>query len=372
MRILLKKWAMKITKPTLLLDEVKCRNNLNRMKVKAVNTIFRPHFKTHQSAQIGEWFKEAGVTRITVSSVTMAFYFANYGWKNILIAFPFNILETEGINELPIMTEVFLTVESVETVKHLGENIERNVNIYIKIDTGYHRTGLAADQKNTIEKILGEIENYDNLKFTGFLAHFGNTYNARNTLEIKHIYQDSVKTMQTLKERYFEKYPQLIISIGDTPSCNIIENFAGVDEIRPGNFIFYDLMQVQLGVCEEQDIALVLACPVTAIHPNRNEIVIYGGGVHLSKELLIKNEGAKTFGKVVELNETGWSKPLPGTFVSNVSQEHGVIKTTTEFVKKIKIGDIIGVLPVHACMTANLADSYLTVDNKVLEKMRSS
>ncbi len=362
---------MKITKPTLLLDEAKCQNNLNRMKAKAVNTVFRPHFKTHQSVEIGEWFKEAGITNITVSSVSMATYFASHGWINILIAFPFNILETNAINELPIMVEVFLTVESVETVKHLGQNIERNVNIYIKIDTGYHRTGLATDQTNTIEKILSEIENYDNLKFTGFLAHFGNTYNAKNTLEIKHIYQDSLRIMQTLKERYYEKYPQLIISIGDTPSCSIIETFEGVDEIRPGNFIFYDLMQLQLGACEEQDIALALACPVTAIHPDRNEIVIYGGGVHLSKEFLIKNEGIKTFGKVVELNETGWSKSLPDTFVSNISQEHGVIKTTTEIIKKFKVGDIIGILPVHSCMTANLSNSYLSLEAKVLKKMRS-
>ena len=29
---------------------------------------FRPHFKTHQSAEIGSWFRDFGVTRITVSS----------------------------------------------------------------------------------------------------------------------------------------------------------------------------------------------------------------------------------------------------------------------------------------------------------------
>ncbi len=138
---------MKITKPTLLLDEAKCRNNLNRMNAKAKrnHTAFRPHFKTHQSADIGEWFKDAGITNITVSSVSMANYFAHHGWKNILIAFPFNILETDSINKLPIMTEVFLTVESVETVRHLAQNIDRNLGIYIKIDAGYHRTGLSIE-----------------------------------------------------------------------------------------------------------------------------------------------------------------------------------------------------------------------------------
>ncbi len=120
--------------------------------------------------------------------------------------------------------------------------------------------------------------------------------------------------MQNLKETYVKQYPKLIISIGDTPSCSIMENFEGVDEIRPGNFIFYDLMQSQLGACDEQNIAVALACPVTAIHPNRNEIVIYGGGVHLSKEYLVNNNGVKSYGKVVELTDKTMGKCLTKHF----------------------------------------------------------
>ena len=89
---------MKIAQPTLLLDEIKCRNNISRMYEKALanNVVFRPHFKTHQSADISHWFKETGTSCITVSSVRMAIYFANHGWNNILIAFPFNILEIDS------------------------------------------------------------------------------------------------------------------------------------------------------------------------------------------------------------------------------------------------------------------------------------
>lgn len=35
---------------------------------------FRPHFKTHQSLEIGSGFKETGIKKITVSSFTMAYY----------------------------------------------------------------------------------------------------------------------------------------------------------------------------------------------------------------------------------------------------------------------------------------------------------
>ena len=78
------------TRPTLLIDKAKCKANIKRMALKArQNDIeFRPHLKTHQSLEIGDWFRQEGVTKITVSSVAMAKYFAQDGWKDITIAFP--------------------------------------------------------------------------------------------------------------------------------------------------------------------------------------------------------------------------------------------------------------------------------------------
>ena len=83
---------MQIIKPTLLVDERKSRENIRRMVQRARNAgvSFRPHMKTHQSNEVGEWFRDEGVDRIAVSSVDMAKYFANGGWKDITIAFPFN------------------------------------------------------------------------------------------------------------------------------------------------------------------------------------------------------------------------------------------------------------------------------------------
>ena len=61
---------MDIVRPTLILDKEVCLRNIERMaeKAKAKNLLFRPHFKTHQSATVGEWFRDAGITAITVSS----------------------------------------------------------------------------------------------------------------------------------------------------------------------------------------------------------------------------------------------------------------------------------------------------------------
>jgi D-serine deaminase-like pyridoxal phosphate-dependent protein len=91
-----------ISKPTLLLDSEKARRNIDTMvqKAKDGRVHFRPHFKTHQSAEIGEWFRQAGVSAITVSSVDMALYFAAHGWDDILIAFPVNTRQPKSLNKL--------------------------------------------------------------------------------------------------------------------------------------------------------------------------------------------------------------------------------------------------------------------------------
>jgi D-serine deaminase-like pyridoxal phosphate-dependent protein len=59
-----------------------------------------------------------------------------------------------------------------------------------------------------------------------------------------------------------------------------------LDELRPGNFVCYDVTQVQIGSCDFNQIAVVLACPIVSIHKERGEMIIYGGSVHLSKDSL--------------------------------------------------------------------------------------
>ena len=162
---------MRIDKPTLLLDEIKCRKNIHRMveKARIHNLTFRPHFKTHQSAVIGEWFREAGVNRITVSSVTMAEYFAKAGWTNILIAFPANILEINRINKLAAKINLSLTLESKETADFLHHNLKHKAGVYLKIDTGYHRTGILSSKDEEIQRVVKRVQSIPNLKFTGLL-----------------------------------------------------------------------------------------------------------------------------------------------------------------------------------------------------------
>ncbi|MCF8262551.1 MAG: alanine racemase [Melioribacteraceae bacterium] len=357
---------MIITKPTLLFDKKRAARNLFRMagKAKKHNLKFRPHFKTHQSAEVGELFKDYGINSITVSSVTMAEYFANHGWKDILIAFPVNILEINSINRLASKIKLSLLVESVETVEFLSEKLNANVLIYIKIDCGYHRTGVAWNNNTLLTSILSSITSTHYLKAVGFLTHSGQTYHAKNSEEVLKIHNDSITKLKELKSKYSTPGGELIVSVGDTPSCSVAESFPGVDEIRPGNFIFYDVMQSQIGSCLTKDIAVGLAVPVVAKHPERNEIIVYGGAVHLSKDFGMNDDGTKNFGLVAKYENGGWGEPLEETFVSKLSQEHGTIHSTEETINEINVGDVVVVLPYHSCLTVDAMRYLYSTDGK--------
>lgn len=359
-----------IVSPTLILDKKKCLNNIRLMaeKAKKHNLIFRPHFKTHQSRTIGRWFKKFGVDKITVSSLQMAEYFSNDDWKDITVAFPVNIREIETINSLAEETQLNLTLENVESVEFLCEELKFEVGFFIKIDTGYGRTGVSFDIFLLIDKILQSSSKCNKLVFKGFLSHSGHAYNAKSTAEIIDIHKDAIHKLTLLKNQYIDKYPELIVSIGDTPTCSLADDFSEINEIRPGNFVFYDLIQHNLGSCDFNQIATVLACPVVAKHKDRKEIIIHGGGVHFSKEHLMF-ENKKVFGKLVLLNEKGWKKTDQDFYLTKLSQEHGTLEVSSELYSQIDIGDLIGVIPVHSCLTANLMRDYLSLDDEIIDHL---
>jgi len=362
---------LEISRPTLVVDKEVSLNNIERMAQKAAqhNLQLRPHFKTHQSAAIGEWFKLYGVKAITVSSVQMAEYFAANGWKDITIAFSVNLLEIANINRLADSVSLNILVENKDAANELAKRITKKLGVFIKIDTGYNRTGIPSSRLNTIDAILEILKTNNKLSFKGFLTHTGHTYQAKSTNEIYSSHFDALLKLKSLKRRYQKDYPQVQISMGDTPSASICGNFSDVDEIRPGNFVFYDLMQHSLGVCNIEDIAVKVVCPVVAKHLSRNEIVIYGGAVHFSKDTVQNTDGKQLYGRVII--EKDGEKTLLDTknYLSKLSQEHGILKVTPSNFKLFNVGDLVEIIPVHSCLTANLMGFMLTTTGELIKMM---
>lgn len=358
----------KITVPTLLLDKKKAIENINFMaeKAKKHGLIFRPHFKTHQSKVIGRWFLDAGISKITVSSFKMAQYFASDGWKDITVAFPVNIREIGLINDLAKEIDLNIVIESIEALEFLSNKLKNNVGVFIKIDAGFNRTGVECADIEYINALIRSVRISKYMKFKGFLSYTGQTYRLKTPSVIPVTLKKALNKLSLLKKAFINDYPDCIISVGDTPSCTLSEDFKGADEIRPGNFVFYDVMMLSLSVCTWDKISVCLACPVVAKHTARKEIVFYGGSVHFSKENLLIS-GKAFYGLVTRITDNGWSEPVKGVYTKAIYQEHGILKCdNSEFFDSINVGDLIGILPVHSCLTADCMKSYLTLEGEVI------
>lgn len=357
-----------IVRPTMLLDERRVRFNIQRMAQRARrNQVrFRPHFKTHQSAAIGEWFRAEGVTAITVSSVAMATYFAEHGWDDITIAFPANVREIDQINRLAARVRLQLLIESEATAHILDRGLSSPVGAWIEADAGSGRSGVAWDNGGALHAVADAVASSKWLNLQGLLTHAGNTYAARSPEAVTAIHAETMTRLQRMRNWLMEYgFLGLEISMGDTPACSMLEEWGQADEARPGNFVFYDLTQMTIGACTAADVGFVVACPVVAVHPERNELVLYGGAVHLSKEVLLLDDGTPSYGAVVWLRDDGWSEPVPGAWLRSLSQEHGVVRATATAwhasLGAVQVGELLGVLPVHSCLTADLLKGYRTV-----------
>ena len=346
-------------KPVLLLDEARCKKNIGRMVQKATASYcdFRPHFKTHQSATIGEWFREKGVTGITVSSVSMAEYFHETGWNDITIAFPFFAAQIEGLIKLNQSCKLRLFVNRAEDIQLLSRSLTNDFRVYIELNTGSNRSGIHHENRLQIDSIIEACSKLENVHFHGFYVHHGGTYKARSKEEITEIIAPTLSIYKDLKAGY----PGAKFSLGDTPSASVMTTFDNVDELTPGNFVFYDWMQVQIGSCTLNDVALFSLLPVAQVSKDNNQAIVLGGAVHLSKDF-VEDNGARNYGQVVNIiNYEITPAPL---YLSALSQEHGTITGNVETIT----GNHVVVCPIHSCLTANLHDHYLTTDGKIIDK----
>lgn len=219
-----------------------------------------------------------------------------------------------------------------------------------------------------VAELAEAIERTPHLSMRGILAHAGHSYGASSREEIAAIYSDTASKMRKVQQRLESRgFPRLELSVGDTPTCSLVEDLSEADEIRPGNLVFYDLKQCRIGSCSQEEVAVAVACPVVAIHEERNEIILYGGAVHLSKDALSRDDGTVHYGLVTVLEENGWGPAIEGAYVSSLSQEHGVVKANGQLLDRIRVGDVLLILPVHSCLTANLLKRYLTLDGETIE-----
>jgi D-serine deaminase-like pyridoxal phosphate-dependent protein len=349
--------ALGIVRPTLLVDESRVRANIGFFAARAreASVRLRPHVKTHQSPTIAGWQREAGSPAITVSSLAMASYFADQGWDDITLALLANPRERDAIAALARRVTLGVIVDRPEVARALAGPLR----VWIEVDVGHGRTGVPWDAPVPLRETLAAIAATPGLLFSGLLTHAGHSYGGQ-----------ARSVFATTRERMRAAHDAIgrvgEISVGDTPGCFAEPDWRGVDEVRPGNYAFCDLMQVQAGVCAEDRLACAVACPVVAAYADR--LVVHGGAVHLARERLEDAQGA-WYGELLTLDDDGFGSLLRSRRVTGLAQEHGVI-AGRGLDDELAPGDVVLVAPVHSCLTCEQFTTYRTLAGEVLTRFK--
>jgi len=295
-------------------------------------------------------------------------YFAAHGWEDITIAFPVNLREIDDLNDLAGRVKLNLLLLRRETAEELSRSLRSPVGIWIKVDTGYGRTGIPMENTGEIASLSRRVEELPRLELKGLLTHAGQTYHIYDKEERRLLFRRIAEGLAQVREKVLETgVGQCLLSVGDTPGATAAENFSGVDEVRPGNFVYFDAQQLHLGFCVEKEIAAAVVCPVVAVHPERGELLFYGGAVHLSAqpERRREIENRNMYGYVTKAVPEGWGRISVNNYVDRISQEHGIARVDPEFLSGVKEGDLVCVIPVHSCLAVDLLDRAITTEGEI-------
>jgi D-serine deaminase-like pyridoxal phosphate-dependent protein len=352
--------------PSLLLDVKRVRSNATRIAgvAKRNNVRLRPHIKTHKCIEVARIQTQGFDGAITVSTLAEARSFASSGFSDITYAVPVEPGKFAEASEifrsgvkLNLLTDDLATVRALD--EHAG-NAGTPFDVFVKIDCGTHRVGVEPESEMAI-MIPRFISGAKNINFAGILTHAGHSYDVQTVEEIKAVARHERDVMVELAARLRGMGIEVpTVSIGSTPTMNHIDHLDGIDEIRPGNYIFFDNFQATLGSCSFEDTALTVLSAVIHRDVSHKKIVIDAGGIALSKDRgPVGLDPLCGYGRVLDLegNDTGMR-------LTTVSQEHGVITDVAdEWLGRLKVGDRLRILANHSCMTAAQHEDYNILEN---------
>jgi D-serine deaminase-like pyridoxal phosphate-dependent protein len=357
--------------PSVLIDKTRLEQNVDRMQAAATarGIGLRPHAKTHKSPDLARVQIARGATGICCAKLGEAEVFAAAGIEDIRLPYPINPANADRVLKLLDLTRLSFIVDDLGVARSwsgLMRVNQREVDVLVKVDVGFHRCGIDPEGRDAAE-MVARVAELPGLRFRGLLSHAGHGYGADTESEIATIAAAEAQTLTRLAEEVKRLgAPVQEISVGATPTARFSLRQDGITELRPGNYIYFDRTQVALGAATWDDCALTVLARVVS-RPAGDRIILDCGSKTLSNDQARGFSSCPGFGVIF----TDLDTPRPDTtlLVERLSEEHATVRVVgTEC--GLKPGDLVRVLPNHACVVSNLVDSvWLVNGDAVLDEL---
>ena len=365
-----------IPTPALLLDAGILKRNVERMaeKVRRLGSRLRPHVKTHKCLEIGKLQQQHGAQGITAATIVEARDFAAAGFDDITWAVPVPVSRLDEVVDLARRITLRVLVDSAaaaDALEAAARQAGQPLHTWLEVDCGYHRSGVDPESP-AAAALARRLADSDDLLFDGLLTHAGHSYAAADHDGRKAVARQEREVMTGFARCLREDgivVPAL--SIGSTPSMAAMESLDGVDEVRPGNYVFNDFMQVASGVCRPEDVAVSVLATVVSHQDALPHCIVDAGALAMSKDQGPPAEGRRGLGPVYRGLTGGELEPRVN--LSHVSQEHGFVEGpgAADIAGRFKVGERVRIMPNHSCLTAAMFDEYWVVEGeRVLDRWK--
>lgn len=368
--------------PCLLVERQRFDRNVARMQsVAEANAVrLRPHVKTHKCIALARRQVEAGAGGITVAKVSEAEVFAAAGFDDIRLAYtPVNAGRHDRLRKLMSHARISFCVDTragAQIASDFYAEHDLRPDVLVEVDCGHGRCGVRWDDPASVD-FVRFVAGLPGLRLAGILTHAGQSYSGPRGGETEEAALRRVSAEE--RDRMLDFAVRLHaagvpgvepgsfeISIGSTPSLRYFENRPRdgftVTEVRPGNYVFHDAIQVALGVAAWTDCALTVLATVVSRHRDRDGMErLY---LDAGKKILTSDTGYGTDGYGQILYNARTMQPLPHARLTALSEEHGWVQVTGG--ATLDVGDRIRIVPNHACVAVNTQDLLYLVDGEAV------
>jgi D-serine deaminase-like pyridoxal phosphate-dependent protein len=347
--------------PAVLVDVNRAKANIARMQelARANGKRLRPHAKTHKSPTIAQWQLDAGAVGICCAKVGEAEVFADAGVRDIRLPYPVHPSNADRVVRLLDRVQLSIITDLTETAREWSAAMVRagrRLDVLVKVDVGFHRCGIDPERPDAAD-FVAEVATLPGLRLKGLLSHAGHCYLASSQDEVRSIACEEARLLADLATQARARGAAIEeISVGATPTATSSAAIAGITELRPGNYVYFDRMQVGIGAASLSDCALTVLATVVTKHKDR---VIFDSG---SKTLT--SDGARGAGTGFGAVFTAVEDPLAldaGLTIERLSEEHATVRVTNG-ATRLQVGDRVRILPNHSCVVSNLVDEIALVD----------
>ncbi|MFB6280327.1 MAG: D-TA family PLP-dependent enzyme [Salinibacter sp.] len=368
-----------LSTPALLIEQSRLQKNLAAMQelADANEVTLRPHAKTHKSVAVARRQHQRGAEGLTVATVAEAETFVDAGFEDVRVAYPVTGRDKhERLQALRAAATISFTVDTpagAEQASAVYAEADDPVDVLMEVDVGHGRCGVHwADDEGAVT-LAQHIASLPGLRLTGILTHAGQAYDGPSDGEtetdaLRRVARHERDRMLSVASTLVEAEDVGVtpgtfeISVGSTPSMAAFENAERnglrVTEIRPGNYVMHDAMQVALGAASLADCALTVLATVisTQTKPDGTHHAFVDAG----KKVFTTDTGHGTDGHGIALADAATMQPHPGLRVDHLSEEHGWLTLGPDV--DLAVGDRLRIVPNHACVTVNNQTALHVVD----------